>query len=327
MNSRWNGGGRGVCGGMFLVGLLSVGLLGVGLAAAQQATFDSAPAALDALKAAVQDKNVDALRKIFGPAVEELKSGDPKEDQADLVAFGRRVARAARLEAAGDDKFIVLIGVEEHPFAVPIVRKDGKWFFDTAAGKEEILDRRIGDNELGTIRVCRGYVLAQREYGLTDWDGDDVLEYAQKIASTPGKRDGLYWPSKEDEPISPLGPLVAQARAEGRGAKPTTQPTTQPASAQPAQGPQPYHGYYYRILTRQGERAAGGKYDYVVNGHMVGGFALVAYPAQYGNDGIMTFIVNQRGKVWQKDLGAKTAEIAGDLKEYNPDDTWTLVED
>jgi hypothetical protein len=299
---------------LFRVAMAGLALLTAGSAAAQQATFDSPAAAQEALKAAVQAKDRQALLRLFGPLVEDLKSGDAVQDQADLQAFARRLERASSLEADGPDKYVLLVGVEKHPFAVPIVRKDGKWFFDTAAGREEMLNRRIGANELQALRVCRGYVVAQREFYLADPDGDGVLEYAQKLASTPGQRDGLYWESKEGEPPSPLGPLVAEARAEGYGAQ----------ASNPSGGVRPYHGYVYRVLTCQGERAVGGKLDYVINFHMVAGFGLIAYPVQWGSSGVMTFLVNTNGKIYEKNLGEKTAELAAQIDCYDPDQTWSL---
>ena len=193
-------------------------------------------------------------------------------------------------------------------------RKDGqKWRFDTKAGKQEILARRIGRNELSTIQTCLVYVDAQHEYARKDRDKNGLLEYAQKFRSSPGKEDGLYWDTREGEEESPLGPLVAEAVKEGYGRKTGKQIAGQPT---------PYHGYYYRILKAQGKSAPGGAYDYVVNGKMIGGFALVAYPAQYGNSGIMTFIVNQDGAVYQKNLGKNTAKIAQAMESFDPDKTW-----
>ena len=173
------------------------------------------------------------------------------------------------------------------------------------------------DNELSTIRVCRGYVAAQREYFLEDRDGDGVMEYAQRLASTPGQHDGLYWATQPDEPLSPLGPLAAQAQTEGYGG----------ARADAASGPQPYHGYVYKILTRQGSHAPGGAYSYVIRGNMVAGFALVACPIQWGSSGVMTFIVNSNGKVLEKNLGEKTPELIARLNAYDPDSSWTLSKD
>ena len=195
------------------------------------------------------------------------------------------------------------------------VRKEGEtWRFDTAAGKEELLNRRIGKNELNAIQLCHAYVEAQREYASQDWDGDGVLEYAQRIVSTKGKWDGLYWEAAEDEVKSPLGPLVAKAVLEGYTPK------------GPGDKRAPYHGYYYKILKAQGKNAPGGAYSYIINGHMVAGFALVAYPAEYGSSGIITFTVNQRGIVYQKDLGKKTREIAEAMNTFDPDKTWQKVD-
>jgi len=208
---------------------------------------------------------------------------------------------------------VLEVGDERWPFPVPIVPRDGRWFFDTEAGKDELLNRRIGRNELATLQSVRAYVEAQREYAGKDRDGDEVLEFAPKFNSTPGTKDGLYWPQHLDGEISPLGPLAAQAYDEGYGGRATHE------RAEPA----PFHGYFFKILTRQAKTAPGGKYDYVINGNMIGGFALVAWPAEYEESGIMTFIVNQQGRVYQKDLGSKTAKIAAAMKEYNPDKTWT----
>jgi hypothetical protein len=300
-----------------MTGLVLTTVLLLPAMAPGQEAFDSPEAAMDALKAAVRANDKEALQGIFGPQVEDLRSGDPVQDAADVRDFGWRLKTAARLEPAGDDRMTVLVGLEEHPFAVPIVRKDGKWSFDTAAGKEELLNRRIGQNELGAISVCRAFVVAQREYYLEGAAGTDVPEYAQRLMSSPGARDGLYWETKADEPPSPLGPLVAQAQAEGYSRE----------ASKPGQQPQPYHGYVYRILTRQGESAPGGKMDYVINGHMVAGFAFVACPVNYGSSGVMTFLVSTNGRIYQKDLGEKTAELAQEIAEYDPDNSWTSVED
>jgi len=182
------------------------------------------------------------------------------------------------------------------------------------AGKEELLNRRIGRNELHTVKVCLAYVDAQREYALKDHDGDGLLEYAQKFSSTKGKKDGLYWEAKEGEEQSPIGPLTAQAVKEGCTGR------------KPGDNPVPYHGYFYKILKAQGKNAPGGAHDYLVKGNMIGGFALVAYPAEYGDSGVMTFIVNHDGVVYEKDLGKETAKIAGAMSKYDPDKTWKKAE-
>jgi len=190
----------------------------------------------------------------------------------------------------------------------------GQWFFDTAAGKQEILARRIGRNELESIKVCRAYVEAQREYAGQDRDGSGVAKYAQRLNSHPGQKDGLYWEAMPGAEPSPFGPLAAQAAAEGY-------------ATSGVHRHEPFHGYLYHILTRQGPAAAGGAYDYVINGNMIAGFALVAFPAAYGQGGVMTFIVSHQGKVYQKDLGPQTPDIAAAMTTYNPDETWTQVKD
>jgi hypothetical protein len=194
---------------------------------------------------------------------------------------------------------------------IPLVKADGQWHFDTAAGKEEIINRHIGKDELHAIGVCRAYVAAQRQYAGAN---SEATKYAQKFKSTAGMKDGLYWPAVGEEPASPFGPLVAQAHLEGFGPKMGT-------------GVKPFHGYYFRILTCQGKDAPGGKMNYMSGGNLTGGFALVAYPEHWDRSGIMTFIVNQDGKVYQRNLGEKTSQIAGAMKEYNPDSEWTLVQD
>jgi Protein of unknown function (DUF2950) len=281
--------------------------------APQQSTFGSSAEALDALVAAAKAKDNAALRKLLGPTLDDIVSADPVQSADDLESFAKHATEADRVEQAGDDKAIVHIGKEDWPFPIPLVKDtSGQWHFDSAAGKDEILNRRIGEDELETIDVVHAYVDAQREYAAEDRMGDSVLQYAQKIKSTAGKHDGLYWPVAEGEDESPLGPLVAEAQDEGYGKK-------------LGSGNKPYHGYFYRILTKQGPATSAGAYDYIINGRMFAGFALVAYPAVYGNTGIMTFIVNHQGKVYQKDLGAGTADTISQMDTYNPDDTWTLV--
>ncbi len=214
-------------------------------------------------------------------------------------------------------KCVLEVGTNFWPFPVPIVKQGGRWFFDTEAGKEEILSRRIGKNELAVLQVVRAYVDAQREYASRDRNGDEVLEYAQRLASTPGTKDGLFWPPDLDGEISPLGPMVAEAQGAGYEMKGKGSDTTR----------EPFRGYFFKILTRQGKHAPGGKYDYIINGHMIGGFALVAWPAEYGESGIMTFIVNQQGRVYQRDLGAKTGKLAAAMKVYDPDSSWLVSPD
>lgn len=277
-----------------------------------QQTYASPDEALSALKTAVSAADKQALRGIFGPAVDEMTSGDEVADKNAFGLFAKRLAKMTNLVKQDDSKVVLYVGAENWPFQFPIVQAGGRWFFDGEAGLDEMFNRRIGANELMTIRVCRVYASAQKEYAEADRDGDEVLEYAQKVASSPGAKDGLYWESADDGDESPLGPLVAVAATEGYAVK---------------QEPQPFHGYRYRILKRQGRNAPGGAYGYVVNGNMIGGFALVAYPAEWGSSGLMTFVVNQQGKVYQKDLGPRTAAIAAGMRAYDPDKTWTLVDD
>jgi hypothetical protein len=275
---------------------------------AGQKVFASPQAAIQAFVEAARAGDKESLLAILGPEGDEIiSSGDPVADQADRDRFLKAYEDKVELAPEGNDRMEVVLGHDNWPFPIPIVKGDQGWFFDTQAGKEEILNRRIGRNELDTITVCQGYVDAQREYASTDRELDGIIQYAQKVISDPGKRNGLYWEPAEGEAPSPAGPFVARAAAEGykRSDKPI-----------------PFHGYYFRILKAQGPKAAGGAYNYVINGHMVAGFALVAWPADYGASGIMTFVVNQNGIVYEKDLGSKTDKIVQKMTRYNPDETW-----
>jgi hypothetical protein len=284
-------------------------------ATVQQRMFASPEEATQALLAATKAKDKDAIHEIFGPEVHELLSGDRVQDKAEFASFAKAISQLCNLVHKGDDRIVLYIGAENWPFPIPLVKKDGKWFFDTAAGKDEILNRRIGENELTAIGVCRTYVDAQREYASEDRMGDGVLKYAQKLMSTAGKRDGLYWEPVANEPLSPFGPLVAEAREEGYG------------QHHHKDHPHPFHGYVFRILTAQGAAAPGGPYNYIINGNMIAGFALIAYPVRWGDSGIMTFIVNQQGKVYQCNLGEKSADAAAAIAEFNPDSQWTVVQE
>jgi hypothetical protein len=288
-----------------------------GVSAASQKLFSSPEDAVKAIVEAVKAEDRSALDAIFGAAAKELLSGDEVQDAAEFKAFTKHVAEKANLVKDSDSRVTLYVGNENWPFPIPIVRKDGQWFFDTAAGKEEILNRRVGENELIAILVCRTYVKAQREYAVKDWDGDGVVAYAQKLRSDPGRKNGLFWRAAPGEELSPLGELVAQARMEGY----------KKGKSLFKEQPTPFHGYYFKILTRQGKNAPGGKYNYVINGNMVGGFALTAFPSNWGKSGVMTFIVNQQGKVYQKNLGPNTGKIAEQMKDYNPDMTWTPVKE
>lgn len=277
--------------------------------------FNSPEAAIDALKAAVQNRDTNALHAIFGPAAHSLVSADLVEAAQEREVFVERLRQKVTPVPESEAKVQLHLGEDGWAFPIPLVKQGGQWFFDTEAGREEILNRRIGADEIGAIRVCRAFVQAQREYASQDRNGDEVLEYAQHLCSTPGTHDGLYWPTRTGDELSPLGPLVAQARVEGYRHQ----------SHILSENQAPYHGYYFKILTRQGKNAPGGKYDYIINGHMIAGFALVAWPTQWGNTGIMTFIVNQQGKVLQKNLGPRTSSIAAAMSAYDPDKTWAPV--
>jgi hypothetical protein len=286
------------------------------VAAADEQMFASPAAAGSALTVAATRHDTNALQAIFGAAGHDLVSPDVVQATAEYKIFVQRLAEKQQFITNSADRLTLAIGLDEWSFPIPLVRQNGQWFFDTAAGRQEILARRIGMDETGAINVCNAYVDAQREYASQDRMGDGVLAYAQFLRSTPGTHDGLFWPTNAGAELSPLGPLIAQARVDGyhRAAKMMNDVQA------------PYHGYYFKILTRQGKSAPGGKYNYLINGRMIAGFALVAWPAQWGNTGVMTFIVNQQGKIYQKDLGPKTAKIAKAMTVYDPDATWTLAQ-
>ena len=277
-------------------------------------SFSSPEKAVQRLFTAVKTNNVNKLVALLGPGSEPLViSGDTVADATGRKAFVKLYQEHNRIEHPTPEKSILIIGAQDHPFPIPLVKKGNRWHFDTMAGREEILNRRIGANELNAIAVARAYVIAQREYSSKDRDADGAMAFAQLFRSRTGARDGLFWEVKEGEEESPFGPLVAQAATEGYGES-------------TPENPAPYHGYFFKILKAQGENAPGGAYDYVVNGKMVLGFALVAYPAQYGSSGIMTFIVNQSGVVFQKELGKTTATIASTMTHYDPDKSWKMLE-
>jgi DUF2950 family protein len=288
-----------------LVGLMSA-------RAAQEERFATMDDAVKALTTAAANKDTNALEVIFGPGVRELVSADSVQASNGLANLARRVSEKVAPVNKSDSNVVVELGLDTWPFPIPLVKQDGKWFFDTDAGKEEILCRRIGRNELNTITVCHSYAQAQREYASEDHTGSGVLEYAQHLRSTQGQHDGLYWRAEPGEEISPLGPLLAQAHVEGYTHESKIMTETQ----------SPFQGYFFKILTRQGRNAPGGKYNYIINGHMIGGFALVAWPAEWGNSGVMTFIINQQGKVFEQNLGLKTAAIASAMTTYDPGPDW-----
>lgn len=288
------------------------------LAAAEAAqAFATPEAAVDALSQAVTTTNRVALNSLFGDASQRLVNPDEVQGATELAEFAAAFAAAHRLVRQSDSRMILELGMNRWPFPIPLARTAVGWQFDTAAGLDELLNRRIGHNELDVLRVVRAYVQAQREYASRDRDGDDVLEYAQRIRSSPGQADGLYWPPELNGEVSPLGPFMAFAQSEGYSWKGAAVET----------GPQPFHGYLFKPLTRQGKHAPGGKYHYVINGNMIGGFALVAWPAEYGQSGVMTFLVNQQGRVYQRDLGAATAKIVRKMRAYDPDPAWRVSQD
>jgi hypothetical protein len=301
---------------LLISSLLVAVTFGTSLAVLQEKTFASPDEAVKAMLEALKAEDVKVLSDIFGYGSEDLiSSGDAVADKAGRERFINLYKQKNKLEKTSPTKVVLYIGNEDWPFPIPLMKKDGAWLFDTNEGREEILARRIGRNELSVIQVCLAYVDAQKEYTIKDRDGDGVLAYAQKFLSDPGKKNGLYWKAKEGEEQSPLGPLVGAAQEKGYTGK------------QSEGKPIPYHGYYYRILNAQGKDAKGGDYNYVVKGKMIGGFALVAYPAQYGSSGIMTFIVSHASEIYQKDLGENTENSALKMKLFNPDSTWTNVEE
>jgi hypothetical protein len=282
---------------------------------AGQKSFASPQQAVAAMVAAVQDNNDAELLAILGPGSEDLiSSGDKVADQNGRARFLKAYAEKNSLEQEDEGRAVLLVGGKDYPFPIPLVRQGEAWFFDTRAGMEEILNRRIGRNELHTIEVMQAYTDAQREYACMKRDGGGP-EFAQKFSSSEGKKDGLYWEAGEDVGKSPFGPLIVRATEEGYAGGLDEDP------------PEPFHGYYFKILKAQGEHANGGAFDYVAAGKMVLGFALIAYPAKYVASGIMTFIVNQEGVIYEKDLGEDTATAAAAMTIFNPDNTWRKYEE
>lgn len=274
--------------------------------------FESPQAAIDSVTAALRADGMPQLSAILGPESEALLySGDDVEDRIGRARFLELYDEQHTIEMLGDETGVLYIGELEWPFPIPIVRSQEAWFFDTEEGIEELLDRRVGRNELSAIKVCLALVDAQRDYAGSDLDGDGVLEYAQMIRSTSGMRDGLFWATAEGAPPSPLGELIAAAEEEGFSAE----------ERRPA-----YHGYCYRLLTSQGPHAPGGAYDYLAGESMIGGFALVAYPVRYGDSGVMSFVVSHDETVYQKDQGPDGQAAALNMPGFDPDDSWTRVD-
>jgi hypothetical protein len=297
-----------------LVGAMAVGHDGCEAGAAERApkSFASPEAAAQGLVDALKANDRQTTIEILGASAGEwISSGDQVADRAAVVRFIEAYDAKHGFEREGESRAVLVIGGDDYPFPFPLVSVKEGWRFDPEQGREEILNRRIGKNELSTIQTLLAIVDAQRDYVAIDRDGDGLLEYAQKFISSPGKQDGLYWATKADEPMSPLGPLVGQATREGYSRK---------VAGEPA----PFHGYHYRMLTAQGKDAIGGAYDYLVrnNTAMIGGFAVLAYPAKYGASGIKSFLVNHQGVVFEKDLGPDTDKVVEQITTFNPNRTW-----
>jgi hypothetical protein len=280
--------------------------------AATQQAFATPEEAAGALANALRSNDLKQIHSVLGPGSGKvIHSGDPIQDAAGRKRFLEAYETSVKIEHSGDAKVTLLIGSEEFPFPFPLLKTATGWQFDAKAGAEEVLNRRIGRNERSAIQVCLAYVDAQREYATKDRYKDGLLEYAHKLISTPGEHDGLYWETQEGEAASPLGPLSTRAKEQGYSNL----------------GIGPYHGYYYKILTEQGADNPGGAYSYIVRGKMIGGFALVAYPARWGASGVMTFICNHQGVVYEKNLGKSTGLIAEQMTRYNPDASWKKADE
>jgi hypothetical protein len=284
--------------------------------ATKQKTFGSPEDAAKALADAVRAGDPNGLLAVVGPASKSwIFTGDTVSDRADWAKFLEGYDKKNTIAREGDSKAVLEIGADGWPFPAPLVKKGSQWSFDAEAGREEVTNRRVGSNELGAIQTLHAIVDAQRAYAAADPNRDGIANYASRFISTPGKKDGLYWESKDGEPQSPLGPLIGAASAQGYTMK----------KGENAK-PQAYHGYYFRIINGQGKAAKGGAYDYRVKGRLFGGFAVAAYPATYGVSGVKTFVVNHDGVVYEKDLGAATATTGAAMTLFNPDKTWQKAE-
>lgn len=291
------------------IGLGALALAALGGCGSSPRAFESPEAAVAALDEAVSAKSESKLREVLGSRVNELRSGDAEQDRADFTAFASKLRQSSRIESVGENESVLLVGAEEWAFPAPLVRGDRGWSFDTDAGIDELTTRRIGANELAIIDACYAFLDAEAEYGSAVRDGSGVNQYTARLWSTPGARDGLYWPSEENEEPSPLGPAMAAA-VSGNG-----------------RDSYPFYGYFFRPLLRQGPSAVGGAMDYSEDGRLVKGIAGVAFPAEYGTSGIMTFIFSMDGVVYQRDLGADTTSIAQSMQEFDPSEGWVPVEE
>ncbi len=315
MGSSWKNGRR-VVTGLVLGAAVSV-VIGwpAEVAAAGQRTFASPDDAVSALVEVARNGDRAGLRALFGPKTDEaFVSGDPIADREAADRFVERAAERKHLEWVGDDFAVLSVGNDDWPFAIPLMKEKRGWVFETEVGMTELMNRRVGRNELDTIQTAQAYVDAQREYARRRAAAGGEMEYAQRVRSTPGKRDGLYWEAPEGEDESPMGPFFADASGEGYHLE------------REKAAPEPFHGYIFRILTAAGPNAPGGARSYIKEGKMTGGFALLAYPVRYGASGVMTFQVNEQGVVFQKDLGPRTAEIAARITAYDPDESWDPTE-
>ncbi|MEM7237173.1 MAG: DUF2950 domain-containing protein [Pseudomonadota bacterium] len=284
-------------------------------AVAAPQTFDTPEAAVDAVMAALKAKDRDAVIAVFGADNEDvILSGDVEQDREDWTRFAESYKEMNRIAVQTDGTARLYVGNGQWPFPISIVKADAGWRFDPASARDEILARRIGRNELDVIELLAGYVSVQSDYRRTDYDGDGVMEFAAHVISTQGTRDGLYWPDEDGAPESPIGDFVARASAEGY------------AVDGDDLDPEPYLGYYFHILTKQGPDAPGGELDYMINGNMVSGHAIIAAPADYGDTGIMTFIVGENGEVYEQDLGDDTLKKAAAIDAFNPGDGWEIAD-
>lgn len=289
------------------VGVLALAVLGG--CSSSPGTFETPEAAVAALDEAVSAKSESKLREVLGSRANELRSGDAGQDRADFTAFASKLRQSTRIESVNESESVLLVGDEQWVFPAPLVRGEQGWSFDTDAGIEELTTRRIGANELAIIDACYSFIDAESEYGSRVRDGSGVNQYTARLWSTPGTQDGLYWPTEENEEPSPLGPVMASA-VSGNGSD-----------------SYPFYGYFFRSLLQQGPSAVGGAMDYSENGRLVKGIAGVAFPAEYGQSGIMTFIFSMDGVVYQRDLGQDTASIARAMDSFDPADGWTPVEE
>jgi len=300
---------------LFLLLLCAAALpqsLQAGETGSQQLYFKTPEEAVQKLLEVSKNNDIKGILTLFGPAARDIfVTSNPAKDKEKRENFYALAEAHNRLEKVSDGRMLLVVGTKSWPFPCPLVKDKTGWRFDTAAGIQEILNRRIGEDELQAIAACQAYVAAQWEYFSRDREGNGIRKFAQKLKSSEGKKDGLYWPvnEKSGEEMSPLGPFVAKSEIDTVGHK---------------RG-DPFYGYYFRILTRQGPNVPGGAYNYIINGNMIAGFALVAYPEKYGSTGVTTFVVNQQGEVFEKDLGPETSAIAGAMTTYNPDRTWTMT--